>query len=1039
MAVEWISLGAAVTRLALRAGSHGDAADAVGDGEAGWRAVVRGATRRSEEAMRPEIARRLGQRLAGLPDDSDRAEVAAAAANVEALITRLADTPDAVIAAATNPDGFLKYAMQHGGDDLLATTGEVASQFFLTILAAATDEYVRLAPSSAHFAPAALVSILASLRRLETDRPELVALDRLEGVLREVAKRQGAEGILDAAWEATKSGRTMGCPVTECDPSALGVHSAIQVGPEPHFLTNYILRPHDIELRNILSRASVPGTGASFVVVSGESCTGKTRSLFEAVSAVLPAWNLVQPARHSSELRSVLAEGVPERTVLWLDELKDHVNASPEGIQSARYLLELLRGRAPSIVVAATSWTSDLRALAQRPMGEFVQLGYAAVSDLLQEYGERVDQPSAFDLELVRSVQTHDPRVQEALATAHRGEVIQVLSGGRVLERALRGDAAVYGPEAMAVLRTALEARRMGLPNPVPGWLIEASAHQFLDPSLYASVSPDWLSQGTQGACVVSRGVRALTPAEAAAPGRPTGFDVHDYLFQQYLSTSRFKPTHRSLWDALTDAQALDRIQEAHLSILSESARQRGLYTSALILGRHAASRGGTGDDRHRLAYLLAWFARRGDASALAELTELAKQEANFLARHESAQLAGTSLKPRRLSKVEELGRRARSGDDVAHEQVRRLAGSHAHARRVYCDLLADRVRNGDEDALSELRTYGGDGRGRTVLMSVLATRARRGDDAALDEIRGLKDNSPRRNVFFQVLAERARMGDHRALAELQEAAGSDRLAHKHLRDLESDRRPRDLPEPTPEEASLSIYEDRLAADLAVLSRQGDEAAWTSLSELSARSVRAKRLWVEILIERAKARDVAAWQELQGLAAERYGHAERALANLLADRIEAGDPEAEIELRALATRNKTARDRLARQLAARAVSGDESAMTELRSIADDERTLSTLSGALATRVRRGEPRALGELARLALSGSRSAQSELSGLLRVQAGRGDERAFRALVALVHSGAERSARALMQHYSATADGLDVLELDVAGGPVFVAVSD
>ncbi|WP_153547159.1 hypothetical protein [Streptomyces sp. RB17] len=50
----------------------------------------------------------------------------------------------------------------------------------------------------------------------------------------------------------------------------------------------YVERDHDGELRSHLGMLA--GKGAGVIVVRGDSCTGKTRSVWEAVTAWVPDW-----------------------------------------------------------------------------------------------------------------------------------------------------------------------------------------------------------------------------------------------------------------------------------------------------------------------------------------------------------------------------------------------------------------------------------------------------------------------------------------------------------------------------------------------------------------------------------------------------------------------------------------------------------------------------------------------------------------------------------------------------------------------------
>ena len=111
-------------------------------------------------------------------------------------------------------------------------------------------------------------------------------------------------------------------PVAECKPSWVGTHPAIRrpVGSVPSDgrqddMPEYVPRDHDDELRQRLLAASAHG---GLVVLVGGSSAGKTRSLFEAVRAVLPDWQIFVPQNVTAVREAV--EGLPSRTIVWMDD-----------------------------------------------------------------------------------------------------------------------------------------------------------------------------------------------------------------------------------------------------------------------------------------------------------------------------------------------------------------------------------------------------------------------------------------------------------------------------------------------------------------------------------------------------------------------------------------------------------------------------------------------------------------------------------------------------------------------------------------------
>jgi hypothetical protein len=227
------------------------------------------------------------------------------------------------------------------------------------------------------------------------------------------------------------------------------------------------------------------------VVVEGNSCTGKTRSLYEAVREVLPEWQLVAPTS-STHLVQVLTAGVPAGTVVWLDELQKKLTKTSEGITAAQGISALLDAHhVGPILFAGTIWPDNLAALSRRPEPHESTAGADCVPALL-DAAFVVTVPDAFiDTELADA--PADPRLRVAINTATQTsrpetgrKVTQVLAGGDALVRRaypLPGsrNRREFSPAAKAVLMAAGDLRRLGLPNPLPHWVLVGAAPGYLD------------------------------------------------------------------------------------------------------------------------------------------------------------------------------------------------------------------------------------------------------------------------------------------------------------------------------------------------------------------------------------------------------------------------------------------------------------------------------------------------------------------------------------------------------------------------------
>lgn len=448
-----------------------------------------------------------------------------------------------------------------------------------------------------------------------------------------------------ASRDATKRGVTVGPPVTEWGPIALGVHASITVYNETT-PTPYLSRPHDQRLRDHLTQAQ-RCDHPTFVLVAGTSCTGKTRTLYEAVTSVLPGWPLTVPD-DDSHLAQLLLDGIPAGTIVWLDELQDRIPTSFDGIIAAKAIRELLHADVGPILFCGTIWPTNLRTMQGRRDATQAASGASAIPKVVNE-AKLIEVPECFlDREVAVASSMQDPRLLAALHTAATAthprqgrEVIQVLAGGTQLVQRLYPAEGIlsanrFSPVASAVLRAASDLRRIGMPNPIPSWAIEGAAPGYLRPS---SPRPpqEWLPSAmlevTQAAehddpltgnrthDIHHDGVAALTPRWITAPnGTVTpAYDLHDYLSQDHMARARHEPTDGELWRVLeANSAALDR--HTHF-VLEQAAGARGLYSSAAHFARLASNSGDASAER-RLAQ---WLSMQGGRFAVEELRTLAE------------------------------------------------------------------------------------------------------------------------------------------------------------------------------------------------------------------------------------------------------------------------------------------------------------------------------------------------------------------------------------------------------------------------------
>ncbi|MET8770768.1 tetratricopeptide repeat protein [Streptomyces sp. NPDC004658] len=386
-------------------------------------------------------------------------------------------------------------------------------------------------------------------------------------------------------------------PVADWHPGSLGVHPAIPGtvgapgGTAPaamdFVLPAYVPRDHDRHLRQRLEQAAL-GQDATLVLVLGESCTGKTRTAFEAVRTCLPDWDLVFP-KDSDSLLGLLDAGVAQpRTVLWLDEGQNFL-ARERGEEVAAQLRRLLERPQP-VVVLMTMWREHHRSLTVQPGAPGKDPHPQARALLTQAIGVRV--PAAFSPAALRGINgTRDPSLAVASLTSGDGTLTQTLAAGPQLVEfyeAADDSPACYGK---AVLTAAMDARRLGHGPALPDGLLEAAAPAYLSETQRAGAGPDWFAGALDHGRQRVKGVVAPlgeVPAASGMGARPGRRRLADYLDQYGRLARSYVCPGAPFWEAAERFAA----DAADLHELADSARRRGRYALADALFRRAAERG---------------------------------------------------------------------------------------------------------------------------------------------------------------------------------------------------------------------------------------------------------------------------------------------------------------------------------------------------------------------------------------------------------------------------------------------------------------
>jgi hypothetical protein len=381
--------------------------------------------------------------------------------------------------------------------------------------------------------------------------------------------------------------------VEETDPFALEVHRPMEsdVGTSRDLtpLPPYIRRTHDEVLAQV-TRAAVKGRSSIAVLVGGSS-TGKTRACWETLQIIKDSdipnaswslWHPIAPSPAEAVLKGLLS--VTEHTVIWLNEAQLFLDAS-DGEKVAAALRDLLRdGKRAPILVLATLWLEHWSDLTARPTGYKAPDPHAQARELLA--GCDINVPSAFgETELRELADADDPRLVQAASYASHGEVAQYLaSAPELLSRYVNAS-----PAPKALIRAAMDARRLGVGDSIPLTFLKDAATAYLTDGEWDFLKEDWLPSSLAQISESGKGALAPLILIRRRPGRSSPLEEKTYRLADYLDqyshhTRRTKIPPLGFWGA---CEALnDRVE---LRELGNAAEARGVLLNAARLHKRAA------------------------------------------------------------------------------------------------------------------------------------------------------------------------------------------------------------------------------------------------------------------------------------------------------------------------------------------------------------------------------------------------------------------------------------------------------------------
>ncbi|MFE4337071.1 hypothetical protein ACFRQM_49490 [Streptomyces sp. NPDC056831] len=335
------------------------------------------------------------------------------------------------------------------------------------------------------------------------------------------------------------------------------------------------------------------------MVVRGESCTGKTRTAFEAVRACLSDWQLVFPKDTASLLALLEANALRPHSILWLNDAQDFF-LGESGARAAAALRRRLEEPGPTVVLA-TLWPEHHRTLTAEPPPSIP--GYPAPDPHAQARAllgplRPVDVPRKFTLpELDQLRNSSHPSLIVATASSPRGNITQTLAAGPQLVDFYEQAPGPHGVYGQAVITAAMDARRLGHTSPLPTHLLMAAAPAYLTDEQRAEATDTWFDEAIAFTRTKIKGVAAALERVAAPDGMGALRGVYrlaDYLDHHSRRARRARRARRyqfppgKFWSAV-QAQAATA---EDLRALAEAAQSAARYRIAATAYRQAADAG---------------------------------------------------------------------------------------------------------------------------------------------------------------------------------------------------------------------------------------------------------------------------------------------------------------------------------------------------------------------------------------------------------------------------------------------------------------
>jgi len=330
-------------------------------------------------------------------------------------------------------------------------------------------------------------------------------------------------------------------------PETSGLNAAARFS-ELHDLPPYVQRDMDDAFRSAIRRVKDESTGGLFVLV-GAPLSGKTRTQYEAVRAILPDWTWYVPNSLVDLQREIESQRSLRKKVIWLDELDKYLEGEhPLEPGSVRRLIS----RGVGAIIMGNLWPAQFEKFKQRPLpkpsedltedalsGQRYILRMAHVFNL----PPRLSSDERARAEVLGRM---DIRIRQALASTQYTFTQVLGSAPDLIQHWQQAD--TY---AKAVLDASIDLRRSGYALPIPKDLLQQAAETLLDASAKAAAPLDWFDQAMEYSTRLLQGrVKALIPVSATA-GNTDGYTVADFIQEEAIKERGHLPIPLGIWEVL--------------------------------------------------------------------------------------------------------------------------------------------------------------------------------------------------------------------------------------------------------------------------------------------------------------------------------------------------------------------------------------------------------------------------------------------------------------------------------------------------------